>query len=374
MIAELGSNVSSTNLLTSSLSAFAKLAGAAAVNAVIAGSFFGGNAAAFAAGATTVAGALFGKKGAVITSVATIGLGLTNLIGAVIIGLANLIKNFKSTPALPPSEPLDASTNNQRIQQEIREWHSNIHEKWKNSPPPEFEKLIQQGQSLGCLNEPPPLGVLENRRIDPIFLQIAKVAPHNFSEQAKTLITAGADLKMQCSLGNTPLMWAIANAKNGFADTLIEYGPGYDYIDMISHVKNADEDRFAGFGTAAIHIAVGKGYVDISKDGDLLPVTNLQLVTKMIDKGCQVNIFDSNRNTPLHYACIRRDIKMIEALLKGGANPELVNQQGQIPADLLNLGFDAARSNLEDLVSSMFLLDQAEYEKNLIPCRQLLQA
>lgn len=100
MVTELGSIVASTSVPTSSSSPFVKLAGAAAVNAAIAGSFFGKKAAAFAAGATVVASALFGRTGAVITSAATLGL-----------GLASLIQNFKSTlPQQPSPKPISQTT------------------------------------------------------------------------------------------------------------------------------------------------------------------------------------------------------------------------------------------------------------------------
>lgn len=164
-------------------------------------------------------------------------------------------------------------------------------------------------------------------------------------------------------VGNTPIMWAIANANNGMA------------MEML-HRASKNDPRFLSvvdvkFGhNTALHIVVGKGYRDISKQGQKLEYTNFALLQKMVELGADLNIQNEHGNTPLHIACVRRDLRMIQCLLDRGAKTEIRNNENQTPFDLLQISEEAAREILEK-TASPYLLDGNEFEQNLEPAKQL---
>ena len=246
----------------------------------------------------------------------------------------------------------------------ISNWQRNMVETWEASSVEDFRKKVAEGVKLGCLNTP----FRRRGRGDPnsIMNQIAKLAPNGIGEKTQILIDDGADLSQKDTEGNTPLHWAIANAKNEFAYDVIQRGRGNSYLNIISRVDGAREN----YGTAPIHLAIAKGYEDYDFDKNRLTRTNHQLVVAMINKGCDVNICDLSGNTPLHIACIGRRVKMIESLLRANANPRIENNLGQRPAELLELRFDEARQKLDELVK-VYYLDRQTFEANLEPFKRL---
>jgi len=78
---------------------------------------------------------------------------------------------------------------------------------------------------------------------------------------------------------NTPLLWAIANAKNIFASELLNKVQDLD-INLKSEL----------FGTNALHIAVAKDYEDMDSNEKVVGIPNHQLVDELISKGANPNI------------------------------------------------------------------------------------
>ena len=257
---------------------------------------------------------------------------------------------------------------NYRNNQRIVAWQHEYNRNWRNTTPQEFESLIQRGRALGCLDQRYAQGVTPGIFYPTPFEMFAKLAKGGYEQHARILIQNDAALTTRDHDGNTPLHWAIGNANNEIANVLIESGQGHDYIDIVAHPDNPANE---GFGTAALHLAVAKGYRDFSCDKQPLTISNLQLVENMIRKGCQVDIRDKNGDTPFHIACMRRDPEMMAILLRGNSNRLLTNQKGEGASALLHLGYKEAHHRLTKLVRA-FILDKTDYEKNLSACQQLL--
>ena len=68
-------------------------------------------------------------------------------------------------------------------------------------------------------------------------------------------------------------------------------------------------------------------------DVDNIPVSALKILLR--HPNIDVNVQTSDGNTALHYACIFLDPAKARALLESGANPEIVNSEGDTPISLL---------------------------------------
>jgi hypothetical protein len=105
-------------------------------------------------------------------------------------------------------------------------------------------------------------------------------------------------------LGNTPLMWAIANAKNEFAFDLIEQSKSSNVDIGIDHISVA--------GTNALHLATAKGYIKEDKD-DKIP--NSLLINKLIESGANPNIETSLGLSALDIGVLRADSELVKSIL-----------------------------------------------------------
>lgn len=89
-----------------------------------------------------------------------------------------------------------------------------------------------------------------------------------------------------------------------------------------------------------------------------------------------VNLADKSGNTPLHYACLYRDKKMINRLLAMGAKPSLANCDGITPGDLYLFdlqNFHWIGSDRGQLCSLFQMVEEffTDLDLNKRPCRDL---
>lgn len=164
-------------------------------------------------------------------------------------------------------------------------------------------------------------------------------------------IRAGADPNVRDDFkGNTPLMWAIANAKVENALHFIDH-PDVD-------IGITDDDL-----KTPLHLAVLKGYYHMDDD----PINKSQkqvgyAIEALIARGVQdrrgvINKQDKFGNTPLHYSVLHRDLATIRKLVHHGADCCIINNDGEKPIDMLDVDYDKAR-NLIDYKARPFSLDQ----------------
>lgn len=217
----------------------------------------------------------------------------------------------------------------------------------------DFKKHIDEGNKLGYLDK-----TFTNR--GPLFIKLAKADSH--IERMKYLLTKKINPAIAEEEGNSGLIWAIANASNTMALFIINTLKKGEYLNVQDFNKKT-----------ALHLAIAKGYEKLSKQGDVLEHTNFEIVEALLKHAAKVNIQDEHGNTPLHYACYRRDEKMIKALMEKGADPTLKNGSGKTPLEVLSGSFYEAEYALRKATEDLFILDHAHFESaNLEALKQLL--
>jgi ankyrin repeat protein len=194
----------------------------------------------------------------------------------------------------------------------------------------EFLKLIWEGYHQGLLNTRTDawLG-------DTILILTAKA--RETQTCIPLMIKLGCNPAIQDSIGNTALIWAIANGNNEIAMTILLYERTEGEARPISYLD------IPGYkGNTGLHLAVAKGYKDQTADGRMLRCANLEIVKELIARGADVHRPNLDGNTPLHLACARRDLKMMLSLLLAGARLDLMNQEHKTPRELFEIDFDSA--------------------------------
>jgi ankyrin repeat protein len=161
---------------------------------------------------------------------------------------------------------------------------------------------------------------------------------------------------------NTALHIAIAGANDEAAMELIDLAKTHDFLNI--QCKH---------GNSALHIAVAKGYKNISRDNEALKHSYLEIAKNLILHSCDVNLQNCDRmgkNSPLHLACLRREPEMIEVLLKAGADLSLKTAEGKTAKELLDFDYESAAAIIRKNVV-IYLLDKEEHENNLNKCHDL---
>lgn len=224
------------------------------------------------------------------------------------------------------------------------DWMQRITQAIKDTDFDLFVALVNTGKVLDCLNKQFP-----ELNASTLFWRLAKNDRSTKPYMDYFLDHAQVDFNEQGMLGNTALIWAIANANNGTALSILEHAGKGSYLNIRG-----------GSGNTALHLLIAKGYENISREGQFLECSNLTLIKKIIELGCEVNIANAMGNTPLHLACLRRDPEMIALLLKAKAKKDVLNRDGLSPKELLNVGYQTAYRKLEQ-TCYYFLLDEIQY-------------
>lgn len=96
------------------------------------------------------------------------------------------------------------------------------------------------------------------------------------------------------------------------------YGDEETGLSLLESYTEIDPCKPDEYGTTPIHAAAANGLV--------------KLMEAIVKKpGVNLNVKTSGGNTPLHYAAINRNSKIIAILIKAGADPKVKNEQGQSP-------------------------------------------
>ena len=172
------------------------------------------------------------------------------------------------------------------------------------------------------------------------------------------------DFNKQISLfGNTPLVWAIANARNTTAMKMLHVVQAKK-IPLQLNLLDKDGQK------TVLHLILAKGYRKTDSAKNPLLYSNLQLAEEVIKMGADVNVQDIFGNTPLHIACLRRDYEAIQLLLKNGAKSTIRNKHNATAQELLYEGHFLADSLLTKYASS-HELNKEEYDRSLERLLQL---
>ncbi len=153
--------------------------------------------------------------------------------------------------------------------------------------------------------------------------------------------------------GNTALHWAIANAQNETALALIQHSSQ----DALS-VKDKSNNN------TPLHMTIAKGYTFFDADFNRLNIPNIELTKELIKRGADVNAINKFGLTPLHIACLRRDIDSIRLLLDHGARTDILSPDRKSPLEFITFNHSEAEKRILDNVISPILLDEDAHAKN----------
>ncbi|EFJ38740.1 hypothetical protein SELMODRAFT_402887 [Selaginella moellendorffii] len=144
----------------------------------------------------------------------------------------------------------------------------------------------------------------------------------------------------------TTALYLAAEAKNTSAISwLLKWSP--------TKVKDILEADSSNYGTTALH-----GAATIEN-----PAIVLKLLEELSDHAKQVNVVDKDGNTPLHTVVKRQNVKVIQALLRTGADPCQKNIKGEAP---LHIAVKKG-GNLEVLLYRVAEVDTPDLEKGQTP-------
>ncbi len=218
---------------------------------------------------------------------------------------------------------------------------------WNSNYLSDLQKLLEQKNNVNTPISPGQKGT--------VLHSLAKYGkPVPFVEM---FAKYGADFNLRDYLGNTPLLWAIANGNNTIAAELLNY---------------PHDLSITGYGNSALHLAVVKGYKDRTADGAKLTVSNKMLIAKMVENGADPNQLNSDGFSALHLACARRDPEMIEILLNADADLSLCSTDGRCARDFLKIDYAEAKEIMAS-VTGPYLLLEAEFNANYQLCRSVIR-
>jgi len=159
-----------------------------------------------------------------------------------------------------------------RFQPMERKWRSGASLLWNdrvrlaahipNFPEMDFFNLLQEGCRQGWLN------IRTDTWTRDTGLMLMSKAD-KFRTWIPSMIQLGCNPAIQDDTENTALIWAIANANNEVAMTILSCEQSKACLN-ISGYK----------GNTALHLAIAKGYTDRSADGRPLTCSNLEIVKK----------------------------------------------------------------------------------------------
>lgn len=156
----------------------------------------------------------------------------------------------------------------------------------------------------------------ENTALADIFLDYAKKnAMPNLINEVDTF-------------GNTPLIWAIANANVKMACHIISKCKENTEINLNIH----DTDWCQ---STALHLAIAKGWDHKDKDEQFLDPMSL-VIQALLENNANPNATDINGNTPLHIAMIAGDVNSVTLLIKNGAKLDIKNRFNLTPLQILS--------------------------------------
>lgn len=138
-------------------------------------------------------------------------------------------------------------------------------------------------------------------------------------------------------LGNTPLLWAIANSSVSFALALLE---AKDTTQI--NVKSTSRTYL----NTPLILCVSKGWTHLDSNGKE-KLSQLAIATTLLRKGAEVNAVDIHGRTALHYACLHRNIEAIEALVGAGASWDNKDINGKTAVDFCCLDYNTALTILQ---------------------------
>jgi len=128
-------------------------------------------------------------------------------------------------------------------------------------------------------------------------------AGNGFGDVVKLLIARGAKIDATDESGRQPLHRALSNGREDMAELLV--------------AKGAPVDAGNIWGLQPIHYARSSRGIDL-----------------LVAKGADINARDDDGDTPLHHVVRHDYLQTVMHLLRIGADPMVLNNEGEMPLDL----------------------------------------
>eukprot|EP00758_Cryptobia_borreli_P002407 Tbor_TRINITY_DN3007_c0_g1::TRINITY_DN3007_c0_g1_i1::g.17358::m.17358/K20032/ZDHHC13_17, HIP14; palmitoyltransferase ZDHHC13/17 len=154
----------------------------------------------------------------------------------------------------------------------------------------------------------------------------------------KFLLDNGASVNVQDSSGQTPLMWACQRGNIKAAEVLLAHGA--DMNITCNYGKSCY--YYAAHSPMLLYTLIHTGKSSLSKDhieqqGILhyccsKPGARFAALFLLEELGADPNYKDKNGTTALHIAATTGDLDLLKALVGKGADPDIVDDNGVVPA------------------------------------------
>lgn len=174
---------------------------------------------------------------------------------------------------------------------------------------------------------------------------------------AKYLILKGADVNIKNNMGDTILISAARSGLLNIIDLMIKNNALLDIQNnvgdtaLMAAVKNNQLKVIKKLINAGCNVNI--------KNNETFPlnfaIMNCDdiIINELINDHTNINIIDSEKNTPLHYAIMRRKVNIVIKLINYGANPFIKN----------DLGMDMVALNIANFKNSFFNKLFGQYSK-----------
>ena len=141
------------------------------------------------------------------------------------------------------------------------------------------------------------------RGIDFSFTPLHRAILLGDSEAAMSLLADGSDATTSDDCGWNSLHFAVAVGEHGIVVSILTAGN--------------DPDAKTENGLTALHLAADRS-----------------VVATLVEAGAEIDVRNDLGRTPLHQAALFRTAPVVEALLDAGADPRLIDNEFERPADL----------------------------------------
>lgn len=148
-------------------------------------------------------------------------------------------------------------------------------------------------------------------------------------EFAKILHKKSCNLAPIDHVGNTPLIWSVANSSNRFAYDFLEFAKA-----NTADIGINEADKSFAHNTA-LHLAVAKGYFKENFNGKPLSISNYQITKKLIECKASPNLKNKYDLTALDLAVLRADLEMVTEVFKSDLLEQTTIKKSQETLDQL---------------------------------------
>lgn len=176
-----------------------------------------------------------------------------------------------------------------------------------------INKLLQAGSQV-------------NRKTSDRASALHIAASRGFSNVVEVLIQHGAKVNVLDTSDRTPLLLAVNRANHDVVQVLIKYGAKVNIEEIHGYTPLAEAVWQKDQSLVRMLLEAG---AKVTKSHYLLHYCVMYrsygLVELLLSYGCLVNLRDDNGDTPLHIAARTGEIKIIDILLRHGANVNFPN-------------------------------------------------